>query len=298
MRLAWRSYRCIRKRRTDHWFQVITNMRADRIASIAIIRELNNTAAFDSPLMKGIQKMSDKMLLRSIAGGVLSLAFAAGYAGTASAADYTAQELANIEVVRGLYTQLDAADSRGDTKTAILWIGNKYISEDYHQEDGGVGRHTFTDLFTGMGMGMGGGAGGRPGGGAGGPPGGGAGGFPGGAGGPPGGATAGGPPGGAGGPPGGGAPGGGRAFQLPGLLAVFGDGDEVVQFTTRNGMPIFNMFSVNKDGFIYKHWPTAGGGFGAPGGAPGGQGGQRGGAQGAPGGAPGGAPAGAPPTTR
>jgi hypothetical protein len=208
-----------------------------------------------------MQKMSGMILHRSIAGGVLSLALATGYSSMANAANYTAQELANMAVVRALYTQLDAADARGDTRTAIQGIAEKYISPNYQQQNGQVGRNTFTSVFTGN---RGGGPPGGPG--AGGPPGG-----PG-AGGPPGRAGAGGPPAGAG------APGGARQIEIPQLLAIFADGDDVIQFTSRGGNPIFNMFSVDKDAYIFKHWPTGG-----PPGPP-------------PGGAPAGAPAGAPPT--
>jgi hypothetical protein len=232
------------------------------------------TRSFELFSRKGMKKMSGKILHRSIAGSVLSLAIAMGFSSTASAAEYTAQELANIAVVRALYTQLDAADARGDTRTAILGIAEKYISPNYQQQNGQVGRDTFTSVFTGN---RGGGA---PGGtGAGGPPG------RGGAGGPPAGVGAGALPGrgGAGGPPtGAGAPGGARQLEIPQLLAIFADGDEVIQFTSRGGNPIFNMFSVDKDAYIYKHWPTGGPAGGTPGGPPGG--------------APAGAPAGAPPT--
>jgi hypothetical protein len=198
-----------------------------------------------------MQKMSGKILHRSIA-GVLSLALAAGYSSTASAAEYTAQELANMAVVRALYTQLDAADARGDTRTAIQGIAEKYISPNYQQQNGQVGRNSFTSVFTGN---RGGGAPG--GGGPGGPPG----------------------VGGPGGPPAGaGAPGGARQMEIPQLLAIFADGEDVIQFTSRGGNPIFNMFSVDKDAYIYKHWPSGG-----PPGAP------------PAGGPPSGAPAGAPP---
>jgi len=209
--------------------------------------------------------MSGKTLHRSIA-GYLSLALAAGYGSTASAAEYTAQELANMAVVRALYTQLDAADARGDTRTAIQGIAEKYISPNYQQQNGQVGRITFTSVFTGD---RGGGAPG--GGGPGGPPGGGG----------PGGPRAGGGPGGP--PAGASAPGGARQMEIPQLLAIFADGEDVIQFTSRGGNPIFNMFSVDKDAYIYKHWPT-GGPTGEPPGAP------------PAGGAPVGAPAGAPPT--
>ena len=219
--------------------------------------------------------MSGMILHRSIAGGVLSLALATGYSSMANAANYTAQELANMAVVRALYTQLDAADARGDTRTAIQGIAEKYISPNYQQQNGQVGRNTFTSVFTGN---RGGGAPG--GGGPGGPP---AGGGPGGppAGGGPDGPRAGGGPGGP--PAGAGAPGGARQMEIPQLLAIFADGEDVIQFTSRGGNPIFNMFSVDKDAYIYKHWPTGGPTGGPPGAPP-------------TGGAPAGAPAGAPPT--
>jgi hypothetical protein len=95
-------------------------------------------------LWKGVQKMSDKILHRSIAGGVLCLAFATGYAGTASAAEYTAQELANIAIVRALYTQLDAADARGDTRTAIR--DREKLFQEYQQRMAGR-PHTFTAFY-------------------------------------------------------------------------------------------------------------------------------------------------------
>jgi hypothetical protein len=102
--------------------------------------------------------------VRFLAGAVLGLALTAGYSGAANAATYTAQELANIEMVRGLYTMLDAADARGDTSTAIKVIAAKFISPNYIQHaNGDVGRDKFEALFNR------GGAGGRAGG-AGGPP--------------------------------------------------------------------------------------------------------------------------------
>jgi hypothetical protein len=49
------------------------------------------------------------------------------------------------------------------------------------------------------------------------------------------------------------------------------DGDMVIQITTRGNGPIWNMFRVDKDGFLTEHWTTgslpSGGAGGPPGGA-------------------------------
>ena len=98
--------------------------------------------------------MSGKILHRSIA-GVLSLALAAGYNSTASAAEYTAPEKANIAIVRGFYDALDPADT-GNTKAAIAGIANKYIAPGYIQHtNGDIGRDKFISTYTAGSLGNG-----------------------------------------------------------------------------------------------------------------------------------------------
>jgi predicted SnoaL-like aldol condensation-catalyzing enzyme len=92
---------------------------------------------------------------RSLAAGVLGLALAAGYSSTVSAVEYTAQEKANIAIVRGFYDALDTAD-KGDTKAAIAGIANKYIASGYIQHtNGDVGRDKFISTYAAGSLGNG-----------------------------------------------------------------------------------------------------------------------------------------------
>jgi predicted SnoaL-like aldol condensation-catalyzing enzyme len=69
--------------------------------------------------------------------------------------EYTAQEKANIAIVRGFYDALDTAD-KGNTKAAIAGIANKYIAGGYIQHtNGDVGRDKFISTYTAGSLGNG-----------------------------------------------------------------------------------------------------------------------------------------------
>jgi len=65
--------------------------------------------------------------------GALSLALAIGYGSAAGAVEYTAQEKANIAIIRGFFDALNAAEARGDQATVIDSIAEKYMAKDFKQ---------------------------------------------------------------------------------------------------------------------------------------------------------------------
>jgi len=87
-------------------------------------------------------------LLKGMA--VLALVMSVNHA--ALAAQYTAQEKANIQLVRDFYNALDAADAKGNTKDAIVGIAEKYIAADYKQHAMGSqpGRANLIKMFQSM----------------------------------------------------------------------------------------------------------------------------------------------------
>ena len=81
-----------------------------------------------------------------------ALALLSGIGHTVSAADYTAQEKANMQLVRDFYAALDSADAKGNMKEAIVGIAEKYIAPNYiqHAFGGTNGRDAFVALFQNM----------------------------------------------------------------------------------------------------------------------------------------------------
>lgn len=147
---------------------------------------------------------------------------------TAFAAQYTKQEKANMELVKGLYDALDAADAKGNTSEAIVGIAEKYIAPDYkqHAVGGQSGRENFVKMFQRMPTG-----------------------------GPPPGAA----PGGAGGKP--------PAMEPAKIVAFMADGDLVVRISSRGPMMIWNMFRV-QNGQLAEHWDAGTGAPAAAAGGP------------------------------
>jgi predicted SnoaL-like aldol condensation-catalyzing enzyme len=135
---------------------------------------------------------------------VLALFTATNHA--AQAAQYTAEEKANIQLVRDFYNALDAADAKGNTKEAIVGIAEKYIAPDYkqHAMGGQSGRANLVKMFQNLPAGMGG------------PP--------------PGGASGNKPP----------------MMEPAKLVTIMAEGDKVIQITSRGPMMIWNMFRVEK----------------------------------------------------
>ena len=80
-----------------------------------------------------------------------ALALLAGMSDTALAAQYTAQEKANMQLVSDYFNALDAADAKGNTKTAIVEIANKYVAPGYinHAGGGANGRDNLIKWFQG-----------------------------------------------------------------------------------------------------------------------------------------------------
>jgi hypothetical protein len=177
------------------------------------------------------------MNMRSMA-GALGLAIAIGYSSTAGAVEYTAQEKANIALIRGFFAALDAAEARGDQATVIDSIVEKYLAKDFKQY-GRTPRDStaWAALFKGNG---------------GGPPGGGPAGSPG-AGSPGAGAPNAAAPG--AGPPGGAARGASAGPRQPSReLAIMAEGDRVGHTATRDGSNItYHLFRI-KDGMIVEEW--------------------------------------------
>jgi hypothetical protein len=81
--------------------------------------------------------------------GAAVLALSAASLSGAVAAQYTAQEKANMQMVRDFYAALDAGDAKGNMKEAIVSIAEKYIAPDYKQHMAGAqsGRDNFVKLF-------------------------------------------------------------------------------------------------------------------------------------------------------
>jgi len=99
--------------------------------------------------------MMSNYSIRSLAAGVLGLVLAVGYSSAVRAVEYTAQEQANIAVVRGFYDALNAADT-GNTKTAIAGIAKKYIAPGYIQHtNGDIGRDKFISTYAAGSLGNG-----------------------------------------------------------------------------------------------------------------------------------------------
>jgi hypothetical protein len=164
------------------------------------------------------------MNMRSLA-GALSLALAIGHITAANAVEYTAQEKANIAIIRGLFDALNAAETRGDQATVIDSIVEKYMAKDFKQYGRTPrDRTAWAALFKGNGAG---------------PP----------TGGPP---NAG-PP--NAGPPGGPARGANAGPRQPQTeLAIMADGDRVGHTQTRDGSNItYHLFRI-KDGMIVEEW--------------------------------------------
>jgi hypothetical protein len=169
--------------------------------------------------------MNDRRVLwsfiRSLAGTFLSLAVAIGYSSAANAAEYTAQEMANIAIVRGFFDALNAAEAKGDQATVIDGIAEKYMAKDFKQYGRTPrDRAAWAALFKGNGDVAQANAG---------------------------------PPG--AGPPGGGARGANAGPRQPsGELAVMADGDRVGHTATRDGNNItYHLFRI-KDGMIVEEW--------------------------------------------
>ena len=168
--------------------------------------------------------------LRQVLKGLVALTLLSGTSGVALAAEYTAQEKANMQLVRDFYDALEAGQAKHNLKEAIVDIANKYIAENYiqHAAGGKAGRAAFIQMFQE-----------RENAPAGGPP--------------PGAPPAGAPTGAA--PP---------TMQPPKLVALMAEGDRVVQITSRGPMMIWNMFRV-ENGKLAEHWdagvmpPAAGG---------------------------------------
>lgn len=185
--------------------------------------------------------------------GAVMLIMGAGLYIRAQAADYTAQEQANIKVVADFYAALDRGDADHDTKQKIRSIAEKYLAPDYTQHNPamrafGPGREGLIKMFQSM-------------------------------------PAAPAVPAGAGAPP----PAkvlflgadGNMVVRISSRSMPGGGSDSV----------IFNMFRV-QDGKLAEHWDaTSGGAMGRPGGRARGPGGGPGGAGGGPGG-PGGPPPG------
>jgi len=99
--------------------------------------------------------MMSSYSIRSLAAGILGLALAAGYSSAVSAVEYTAQEKANIAIVRGFYDALDTTDT-GNTKAAIAGIAKKYLAPGYIQHtNGDIGRDKFISTYTAGSLGNG-----------------------------------------------------------------------------------------------------------------------------------------------
>jgi hypothetical protein len=178
-----------------------------------------------------------KMNMRTLA-GTISMALAIVYSTAVGAVDYTAQEKANIAIIRGFFDALNAAEARGDQATVIDSIAEKYMAKDFKQYGRTPrDRAAWAALFKGN---------------SGAPP---ANAGPPGAGGPPA----------AGGSAGAGAPGAGPAgagargapagpLQPSRELAVMADGDRVGHTATRDGSIItYHLFRL-KDGLIVEEW--------------------------------------------
>lgn len=84
-------------------------------------------------------------------GMMLFALLTAGVGQAALAAQYTAQEKANMQIVEAFYAALDAADAKGNTQEAIVGIAGKYIAPDYKQHafGGQSGRENFIKMFQG-----------------------------------------------------------------------------------------------------------------------------------------------------
>jgi hypothetical protein len=174
------------------------------------------------------------MNMRSLA-GALSLALAIGFSTAAGAVEYTAQEKANIALIRGFFDALNAAEARGDQATVIDSIAEKFLAKDFKQYGRTPrDRTVWAALFKGNGAGT-------P---SGGPP----------NAAPPGAAAPNAGVAGAG-PPGGGARGASTGPLQPSReLAIMADGDRVGHTASRDGSNItYHLFRI-KDGMIVEEW--------------------------------------------
>lgn len=68
-----------------------------------------------------------------ILAATFSLALAIVYSTAVGAVDYTAQEKANIAIIRGFFDALNSAEARGDQATVIDSIVEKYMAKDFKQ---------------------------------------------------------------------------------------------------------------------------------------------------------------------
>jgi hypothetical protein len=156
---------------------------------------------------------------------------------SAQAAQYTKQEKEAIAAVQGFYDALNARDAAGgESKMPIRPIAEKYLAENYHQNNPGMaaqgqGRESLIRMFQGR-------------------------------------------SGGAGGPPAGGPGAGAPRREAPKVVYIGAVGDTVVRVSELgpSGL-IFNMFRVD-NGKLFEHWDATmgggmGGGAGGPGGPPG-----------------------------
>jgi predicted SnoaL-like aldol condensation-catalyzing enzyme len=167
--------------------------------------------------------------------GMALLALTAGVNHTALAAQYTAQEKANMQMVQDFYAALDEGDAKKNTKVAIVGIAEKYIAPNYkqHMAGGQSGRENFIKMFQNMPAGIGG-----P-------------------------------------PPAGMAPpaAGSKPPPMPPvmepakLVALMAEGDKVIRITSRGPMMIWNMFRI-ENGQLAEHWDPGMGGGAAPAGGP------------------------------
>lgn len=150
---------------------------------------------------------------------LLGVALLSGMGHAALAAQNTAQEKANIQLVRDFYAALENATAKGNMKEAIGGIADKYIAPDYIQHAFGSanGRDNFVKLLQSR-------AGGAP----------------------PAGAPAGAAPNGA-------PPGMPTQPQPAKLIALVADGDLVIQITSRGPVMIWNMFRI-EHGQLAEHW--------------------------------------------
>jgi hypothetical protein len=69
----------------------------------------------------------------SLIAALLSMWLIAVLGTAAKAAEYTAKEMANIALIRGLFDALNAAEARGDQAKVIDSIAEKYMAEDFKQ---------------------------------------------------------------------------------------------------------------------------------------------------------------------
>jgi len=165
--------------------------------------------------------------LRQVLKGLVAITLLSSTSGIALAAQYTAQEKANMQMVRDFYDALDAAEAKHNIKEAIVDIANKYIGENYiqHAAGGKAGRAAFIKMFQERAD-----------------------------------VPAGPPP---GAPPAGAPSGAAPAMQPAKLVALMAEGDRVIQITSRGPMMIWNMFRI-ENGKLAEHWdagfaPPAGG---------------------------------------